>query len=411
MSADVYILGGAQTDFAINWSRQSLGTFDMMSAAVAEALDTTDVAPSDIQSAHIGNFTGELFTGQGHLGGFFASLDPAFAGIAATRHEAACASGSMSILAAMAEIQAGRYDLCCVLGVEEMRNVPGQLAADHLAAAAWRGVEATEARYPWPAMFSDLADFYSQRFGLDERHLAAIAELNFANAKANPLAQSRSWIFDADSFSQHDEANPVVEGRLRRHDCGQITDGAAALLLASADYAKRYCARQNKDIAALGRIAGFGHRVSPMLLADKLEQHEAGALLFPHMALAAEEARQRAGIHRAQDVGGFEVHDCFTITELIALEHLGLCPAGRGGELVESGSLDKTGAHPVNASGGLIGAGHPVGATGVRMLLDGFKQVTHTAGDMQIEGIRSLQTLNIGGSATTIASFVVERAL
>lgn len=405
MSGPVFVLGGFHTDFARNVSREGGDLFTLCSEAVLGALAATSIDPAEVEVAHLGNFTGELFRGQGHLGGFFASIDPAFDGVPASRHEAACASGSMAVLAAAADLEAGRYDLACVLGVEEMRNVPGDVAADHLGAAAWRGREGQGARYLWPHLFARVADVYAERYGLRYEHLMGIAETNFGNARRNPRAQSRQWTFGEGSFSADDTLNPVVDGRLRRHDCGQITDGAAAVMLASAAGAARWAARTGTDVARLPRILGWGHRTAPMLLEDKLAA--AGPRLFPHVRGTLEDAWRRARLGGARDVDGFEVHDCFTITEYLILDHLGLHPPGEAWRMIEAGEHRLGGALPINPSGGLIGLGHPVGATGVRMVLDAYAQVTGTAGDCQVDGARRFQTLNIGGSATTVASFVV----
>ena len=154
----VYVMGGAQTDFARNFTREGLGIFEMMSEVVNSGLEATRLDASQVQTAHVGNFVAERCCGQGQLGGLFAAINPAFDGVPSSRHEAACASGSMAMLAASADIEAGRYDLACVVGVELMRNVHGDEAAAHLGAAAWNGREAQDARYVWPCMFSALAD-------------------------------------------------------------------------------------------------------------------------------------------------------------------------------------------------------------------------------------------------------------
>lgn len=187
----LYVLGGYQTDFALNWSRAGATAFDLLKATVEGVLAATKIEPREVEVAHIGNFAGELFLGQGQLGGFFASAHPAFDTLPTARHEAACASGSIALLAAGAEIEAGRYDLACVLGIEQMRNVSGQQAAANLGAACWAGREVQEAVFPWPYMFSRLADVYDARYGLNNAHLARIAQINFANAKKNPNAQTR----------------------------------------------------------------------------------------------------------------------------------------------------------------------------------------------------------------------------
>jgi acetyl-CoA C-acetyltransferase len=403
----VFVLGGAQTDFARRWSREGLDLFDMMSEAVRGALTDAAVAPEQIEVAHIGNFTAELFRGQGQLGGMFVAIDPAFAGVAASRHEAACASGSMAVRAAMADLAAGHYDLACVVGIEEMRNVHGDTAAKHLGAAAWAGRESPEARYLWPAQFSDIVEAYDRRHGVAYDHLMAIARQAFANGARNPHAQTRRWSFDDRAFTADDEHNPVIEGRIRRHDCGQITDGAAAIVLASERAARANADARGIDISELPRITGWGHRTAPLALRDKLEQAPESGPMFPHLARAVADARGRAGVE-AGDIAGYEVHDCFTITEYVIVDHLGICEPGGAGTLIESGELAASGRHPINPSGGLIGLGHPVGATGVRMVLDAARQVSGRAGAAQVEGARRFQTVNIGGSFTTVASFVVE---
>jgi len=150
-----------------------------------------------------------------------------------SRHEGACASGSLAILAAMSDLESGRYETACVVGVELMRNVPGAIAAKNLGAAAWVGREALGAKYLWPAMFSDLCEVYEARYGLNYKHLSEISKINFANGKNNPNAQTRKWDFTDKSFTQDNEANPVIEGWMRKQDCGQVTDGAAVIILAS----------------------------------------------------------------------------------------------------------------------------------------------------------------------------------
>lgn len=403
----VFILGGAQTDFATNWTQQGKSLYDLLSASIISALDRTNLPPADVQVAHVGNFTAELFAGQGQLGGMVASVFPEWAELPASRHEAACASGSIAILSAMAEISAGWYDVALVSGVELMRNVPAQTAADHLGAAAWRGQEAQNAQFPWPHLFSEIADEVERRYGLNYDHLARIAEINFANARRNPNAQARQWNFPAGSFSEDDELNPIVEGRLRKQDCGRITDGSAAILLASESYATDYAKQRGIALDSLPRILGWGHRTAPMRLAEKLANSANTPYLFPHLRRALTESYRRANIAGPEAIDLIETHDCFTITEYIALDHIGLTSPGEAWRAIENDMIGIEGDIPVNPSGGLLAAGHPVGATGVRMMLDAYKQVTNQAGDYQVEGAQRVLTLNIGGSCTTVVSFVV----
>ena len=197
------------------------------------ALSAAGVSAADIGVIHVGNAFGQLLTGQGHLGGMPATVDPGLWGVPAARHEAACASGGIAILAAMADLESGRYDAALVLGVELEKAVTGDEVARQMRAASWVGHEAESVAYVWPWTFDAVADEYDRRFGLDDAHLRAIGELNFRNARHNPNAQTRDWRLTPESFTADDVVNPVVQGRLRRQDCSQVTDGAAGLVLVS----------------------------------------------------------------------------------------------------------------------------------------------------------------------------------
>lgn len=403
----VFILGGYQTDFALNYKREGKDLYDLLQDSVIGALEKTDIAPKEIESAHIGNFVGELFCGQGQLGGMFVSIHPDLAGIPTARHEAACASGSMAVFNAMAEIEAGRYDLVCVAGIEMMRNVSGKEAANHLGAAAWIGKEAQDAQFPWPYLFNEIGEMYEERFGLKQAHLAEIAKTNYENAKRNPKSQTRTWGLDNRFFTEDEQINPKIEGNLRKSDCGRITDGGATIFLASEKYAKEYAKKRNIQFEKIPYIKGWGHRTAPMLLKDKLDAGKQSPYPFPHLRGTIEDAYRRANISGVADLDAIETHDCFTVTEYVAIEHFGITAPGEAWKAIEEGRIKMDGCLPVNPSGGLIANGHPVGATGVRMLLDAYKQVTGTAGDYQVKGAKNVATLNVGGSLTTMASFVV----
>ena len=403
----VYVLGGSQTDFARNWAREGLDSFDMFKVVLDEGLAATGLSPEQIDVGHVGNFVGDLFTGQGLLGGFFAQAYPELNGIPTSRHEAACASGSMAILGAMKDIECGHYDVACVLGMEIMRNVPGQTGAEYLGAATWKGYEAQEANYPWPYMFSDIIDEYDRRHGINTDHLHTISRINYGNAKYNPLAQSRHWNFESEFFSSSDAHNPSIEGRIRKSDCGQITDGAACVFLASESAAKSYAAQQGLSLSDIPRIKGWGHRSSAIDLRSKLRLSDGQPLLFPHVNQLIRDALKRANMTDLLQLDGLEVHDCFSITEYMVIDHCGLTAPGESWKAIEEGRICKDGDFPINASGGLIGLGHPVCATGVRMLLDCYKQVSGQAGETQITNAKNMATFNLGGSATTCASFIV----
>lgn len=407
MAEGVYILGGRQTDFARAWSREGLDLSDMIREATLGAIDACDLAATDIKSIHVGNAFAELQRKQAHLGSMVSQVAPDLWGVPAMRHEGACASSSLAILSAMAEIEAGRYDCVLVVGVEELKNLPGDVSSENQNAAAWQGREGIDCRFMWPAVFGRLGQEYERRYGLDRRHLNAIAELNYANAKRNPNAQTRRWTFDALSFTDDDRANPVIEPGARRQDCAQITDGACAVILASEAFAAEHVRRRGGAMETTPRIRGWGHRNAPLRLLDKIERSREDAYVFPHVREAIADAWRRADVRSVDAVDGIETHDCFTITEYMAIDHFGLTPPGESWRAVESGAIAMGGRMPINPSGGLIGGGHPVGATGARMMLDAARQVTGEAGDYQVDGARTFATLNIGGSCGTVVSFVV----
>jgi len=339
--SDIYILGGHQTDFSRNWAREEKELFDLFSESVLLGLEKTELDPNEVQVGHVGNFAAELFVGQGMLGGFFGHVHPDFSGMPSSRHEGACASGSLAILAAMSDLESGHYDLACVVGVELMRNVSGQKAADNLGAAIWVGQEAQDATYIWPAMFSDLAVEYDRRYGLKYDHLAEISKLNFANAQRNPNAQTRAWHFEGQSFTQDDIYNPVIEGWMRRQDCGQVSDGAAVIFLATETRAIEYAHARGVALDSLARIKGWGHRTAPMLMRTKLLEsvskgNDEGYIL-PWTRKAITDAYFRAGISGPKDLDAIETHDCFSITEYMAIEHFGLTAPGKAWQAIEDG--------------------------------------------------------------------------
>jgi acetyl-CoA C-acetyltransferase len=408
--APVFVLGGYQTDFARNYAREGLEVADLIREVVHGTLEAARVDAAQIGTLHVGNAFGQLFNGQGHLGAMPATVEDGLWGVPAARHEAACASGGIAVLAAMADIEAGRYASALVLGVEQERNVGGDDASRLMGAAAWVGHEAQDAKFVWPRQFGELADEYDRRYGLDATHLSAIAELNFRNARANPNAQTRAWRISAESFAANDETNPVIDGRIRRSDCSQVTDGGAGVVLAGRALAERWAAVHGRDLDAVPRILGWGHRTVGLPLAAKLSRSAGDRYVLPHVREAILDAFRRAEIADVFELDGIETHDCFTPSEYAAIDHFGITAPGESWQAIERGDLERKGRLPMNPSGGLIGGGHPVGCTGVRMVLDAAKQVSGAAGDCQVGGARRFATLNIGGSTATTVSFVIGRA-
>ena len=396
---NVWILGGYQSDFARNLTREGQDFADLTAEVVANTLAAAGVDAADIEVVHVANAFGEMFASQGHLGAMPASVNDGLWDTPASRHEAACASGSVATLAAISDLRSGAYRTALVVGVELEKTVPGDTAAQHLGAAAWTGHEGADAKFMWPYMFDRVADEYDRRYGLDEAHLRAIAQLNFANARANPNAQTRDWSVP-DPLGA-DEANPPIEGRLRRFDCSQMTDGGAGIVLVTDEYLRDHPAAK-----PIGRIDGWGHRTVGLGLQQKLDRAANDPYVLPHVRMAVLDAFDRAHV-TLDDVDGFEVHDCFTPSEYLAIDHIGLTGPGESWKAIENNEIEIGGRLPINPSGGLIGGGHPVGASGVRMLVDAAKQVSGAAGDYQVDGAKTFGTLNFGGSTATTVSFIV----
>jgi acetyl-CoA C-acetyltransferase len=404
---EVYVLGGYQTDFARNWTKERKHFSALMRESVLGGLEECNIAPEEVESAHVGNFAAELYCLQGHLGAFFTEVHPAFSGLPTGRHEAACASGSIALLAASAEIEAGRYDLQAVVGIEQMKTVSASEGGAYLGTAAWYEKEAEGIEFPFPKLFGKLGDEYDKRYGLKDEYLAEISRLNYENAKLNPNAQTRTWYMNKEHALCRTDDNPAVGGRVRIADCSQVTDGAAVTFLASRKFAEKYAAREGIALSDIPRIKGWGHNTARMRFEDKVAESQSDRFVLPHVRSTITSAMKRAGIADVNGVDGIETHDCFTTSEYMAIDHFGITEPGESWKAVEEGWLEIDGKHPINPSGGLIGAGHPVGATGVRQLLDAHLQVTGRAGHYQVEGARNFQTLNIGGSGTTSVSFIL----
>lgn len=415
MADKVFILGGAQTDFERNWSKEGKGAEALLREAITDGLRGARLTFEDLQRLNadnrcaimVGNFCAERYCDQGHLAALVNVACPELAGIPASRHEAACASGSVAIDAAATKIRAGEYDICVVVGWELMKTLDSERCGDVLGLAAHYETEGRGVSFPFPKLFGRLADEILEKYRPDEdkfmEALAIISAQNYENAKRNPLAQTRRWYMSLEqAMDRGGEGNALVGGRLAVSDCSQVTDGAAVVVLCSESFARR------QDSSA-SEIIGWGHRTAHMLFESKMAEARASKDVLPWTRRAVTDAYDRAGIG-VHDVDVFETHDCFTSSEYAALSAFGLCEPGDEIAGIEQGRYAFSGESPINPSGGLIGCGHPVGASGVRMLLDLHRQVTNAAGEYQIYGARTGMMLNIGGSATTNYTYIVKRA-
>lgn len=409
-----YILGGAQTDFERNWKKEGKGMVALLKEVMADGLEQAGLTYDDIKELNsenrvacfVGNFIAEKYTDQGHLGAFLTEVNPAFYGVPSARYEAACASSSVAIDAAATKIRAGEYDVCIVVGWELMKTVDSLTGGDYLGRAAYYEKEGKGIELPFPKLFGRLADETLKKYpDLDEKQymdaLAKISVINYSNGKRNPLAQTRKWFMSYEQASTRGtETNQLIGGRLAVSDCSQVTDGAAVMVLCSENFLKE---RGIKDKPI---IKGWGHRTAPMLFDKKIADNSRSEYVLPWTRQAVLDAYKRCGL-TVDNIDVFETHDCFTSSEYAAISAFGITEPGKEYEAVENGTIAFDGKKPINPSGGLIGCGHPVGASGARMLLDLYKQVTGTAGRYQVNGVRNGMMLNIGGSATTNYVFVV----
>jgi acetyl-CoA C-acetyltransferase len=400
MADSVHVIGTARTDFKRNLLREGRSLRDLVVEVGRGALADAAIGPREVRAGVVGNFAAGLFTRQLHLGAMLADVDPALVGIPTVHTEAACASGGVAVLTGAEKIMAGVADVVLVVGVEQQKTMAPAEGADVLGAAADFATEKPVfGEYLFPRVFGRIAELYAERHGLTEEDLAHVAAKAYAHARLNPLAQMRDKLLDLERAATESQTNPRVAGPLKLSDCSQITDGAAAAVLCSGEFAGRLG-------RSTVRLAGFGQTTDVLDLARK------DAPTFPVARLAAAKAYAMAEWGPA-DLDGVDIHDCFSITEIIACEVLGLTESGRGAELARRGvSLlpqvrkerempAPPRSVPVNPGGGLLADGHPVGATGVRQVDEMYRQLTGRADARQIPGAKRYGTFNLGGSLTT----------
>jgi acetyl-CoA acetyltransferase len=405
---EVFILGGGRTDFKRNLKKEGKTIRHVIAEAGKKAIEDAKIDPGEIQAAAVGNFNAGQFTKQLHLGAFIPEVDPKLHGIPTMHTEAACASGALSVLLGAQWIAGGFHDAVLVVGAEQQKTMSSVDGSDVLGAAADYHVEKPEyGDFMFPKLFGKIAEIYIQKYGASPDDLAAVAYKNYAHARLNPMAQMREANLTYSDASQVSEKNPSVAPPLRVSDCSQITDGAAALVLVSGKFLEQH----GLDKSKYPRLLGFGHTTDYLALEKK------DAPTFSTARKAAEKAFKMANL-KPRDMSGAEVHDCFSITEIVAYEILGLAEPGKGAELAKSGATalpQVRGEHvsgkidfelPVNAGGGLIGDGHPVGATGVRQVYEAYQQLTNQAGARQVPNAKRYLTFNMGGSLTTSVAMI-----
>jgi len=390
---------------------------DLFVEAFQEMLNSVDkgIEIRDIEAIYIGCFSSDLFEGQGHI----APLMTDWVGLVprpATRVEDACASSGAALRQGILAIASGLYDIVLIGGVEKMTDLPTERVTDTLAAASDVLYEAP-AGFTFPGVFGAVATAHMHQYGTRLDHFFQVAIKNHENGALNPKAQFGSikgimasrierakqkgqpvpgWEDEMD-FLRDTSVNPVVAWPLRLFDCSPISDGAACLLLVAEDIAKSFT---DNPIYIIGSGQSSDHAL----------YQKPGFTSFPATKLAAREAYEMAGIE-AKDIQIAEVHDCFTIAEIVATEDLGFFEPGEGAKALESGLTSRTGSKPINTSGGLKSKGHPVGATGIAQVIEIWLQLRGQAGPRQVpnKDLRLGLTHNLGGSGATCIVHIFER--
>ena len=346
-----------------------------------KALENAGAKPSQVEAFHLGNFAGPSFVGQNHLAPYVAA-GMGITGIPATRFEAACASSGAAFFHAVSAVAAGLYDVILITGVEKMTSQPTPKVTEILAGAGDLCGE-VRAGATFPALFAMIARRHMYQYGTTREQMAAVAVKNHANGAKNPLAHMRKVI----TMEQALNGKPISEP-LTVYDCSLISDGAAAVLIAPFERASEFT---DKPVRVLG-IAQASDNVA-------LDEKEDITTLRA-VKISAEKAYKMAGV-KPSDIQFAEVHDCFTIAEIVAIEDLGFVKKGDGGPYSLAGKTCIQGELPVNTSGGLKAKGHPVGATGVGQICDVVQQIRGEADERQVKRNSLGLAQNLGGSGAT----------
>lgn len=417
----VALVGAGMSKFGVHYP--TLRSIDLWQEAWLEAVKLTDkkIAPKEIDELFLGNFTADLFNHQGHMAPLMANLigmNPK----PASRFEGACASSGIAFRHGVMSIASGINDVVCVGGVEQMHELNTQGVTSALAAAADTTFE-YYAGATFPGLYASVANAHFHKYGTTPQDLMRIAIKNYENGKHNPFAQVQNTIPEvmekykkrAQQKGQPEPTwkneieflesskNPMIASPLRLYDCSLITDGAAILFLASEEKAYEYT-----DTPLW--ISGIGQGSDSLSLHDRKD----GLLTsFRATKVAAQQAYSMSGLS-PKDVDIVEVHDCFTIAELVALEDLGFYKPGEAAKAIERGETKRDGKLPVNTSGGLKTKGHPVGATGAAQIVEIYKQMRGFAeGERQVKKPLNVgMTHNLGGSgATAVVSIFTKEKL
>jgi acetyl-CoA C-acetyltransferase len=347
-----------------------------------------DAGIDRLEAMYVGCMTSGMFTAQEHFGSVMADY-LGQRGIPCTRVESACASGGLAFRQAFMDVASGMHDVVLAGGVEKMTDIDGSGATHALASAAdmrWEGVSGVT----FPGLYAMMAVAHMDKYGTTREQLAAVSVKNHRNGQKNPRAQFRMEITVEDVINSVKVADP-----LNILDCSPITDGAAAVIVVPADMVKK---AKKPGV----KVIGTGHGTDSIALHDRADLTTLSAV-----SGAAEQAYKMSG-KGPKDLDLVEVHDCFTIAEIVVSESLGLFERGQGGLAVEAGHTALDGRIPINSSGGLKSKGHPVGATGVAQIVEITEQLRGESGDRQVKNARLGLAQNMGGSGGSSVVHILE---
>lgn len=384
----VSIIGIGCTKFGERWD---VSLRDMVAEAGIMAMDDASIMGEQIDALYVGNMSGGRFIEQEHIGALIADC----AGLSrlhipSTRVEAACASGGLALRQAVLAVASGYQDIVIAAGVEKMTDVSSGTAVDALAAAADREWECFFGA-TFPALYAMIARLHMRKYGTTHDQMAQVAVKNHHHGNLNPISQYHVEISIDDV-----DRSPMVADPLHVLDCSPISDGAAVVVLAPTDIAQKY-----SDTPV--RIIGSGQASDTLALHDRRDLTTLDASVH-----ASRKAFSQAGID-PQQVDIAEVHDCFTIAEILAIEDLGFVEKGQGGRAAEEGITALGGRLPINTSGGLKACGHPVGATGIKQAYEIALQLRGEAGKRQVDEAEIGLTHNVGGSGGTAIVHILSR--
>ncbi|WOS65483.1 acetyl-CoA acetyltransferase [Sinorhizobium fredii] len=384
------IVGWAHSPFG---RRDGEALEDMIVEVARDAIAHAGIAPTDIDAIYLGHFNGG-FSEQDFTAALILEADAGLRFKPATRVENACASGSAAVFQGVDAIRAGRARTVLVVGAEKMTDTKSPQVGQNLLRASYLKEEAgIEAGFA--GLFGMIADRYFQTYGDKSNALARIAAKNHRNGVDNPFAQMRKDL-GYDFCRAESEKNPLVAGPLKRTDCSLVSDGAAALVIASNDVAQA----MPRSI----RFRGMAH------VQDFLPMSSRDLLKMEGCALAWQKALADGGI-ALSDLSFVETHDCFTIAELIEYEAMGLVPYGQGERVALEGWVERDGRLPINRSGGLKAKGHPIGATGVSMhVLTAMQLLGEAPPDLQLPNPIMGGIFNMGGAAVANYTSILEAA-